>query len=133
MAGRKNSNRNLRAKMGIVLLSLGSLLMAAKLGLIALQLPHLLASLGIDTLGVHLALGLTLLRLLHTIVFNPRCDILVVCAILVLFSALVAIVAGLTLLRKRTWRQRNERVGQGLDKGLHKGFHPCRYQESDGG
>jgi hypothetical protein len=102
MAGRKNSNRNLRAKMGIVLLSLGSLLMAAKLSLIALQLPHLLACLGIDTLGVHLALGLALLRLLHTIVFNHAAIFSFVCAILVLFSALVAIVAGLTLLRKRT-------------------------------
>ncbi len=101
MAGRKNSNRNLRAKMGIVLLSMGSLLMAAKLSLIALQLPHLLASLGIDTLGV-LALGLALLRLLHTIVFNHAAIFSFVCAILVLFSALVAIVAGLTLLRKRT-------------------------------
>lgn len=102
MAGRENSNRNLRAKVGAVLLSLGSLLMAAKLGLIAVQLPQLLGSLGIDTLGVHMALGLALLRLLHTMIFNHAAIFSFVCAILVLFSALVAIVAGLTLLRKRT-------------------------------
>jgi hypothetical protein len=102
MAERENSNRNLRAKAGVVLLSLGALLMAAKLGLIAVQLPRLLASLGIDTLGVHMALGLTLLRLLHTIAFNHAAIFSFACAILVLFFALVAIVAGLTLLRKRT-------------------------------
>jgi hypothetical protein len=102
MAEGKNSNRNLRVKAGVVLLSLGALLMAARLSLIAAQLPRVLASLGIDTLGVHMALGLTLLRLLHTIAFNHAAIFSFVCAILVLFFALVAIVAGLTLLRKRT-------------------------------
>ena len=102
MAGRKNSNRNLRARAGVVLVSLGSLLMFAKLGLIVVQLPRLLASLGIDTLGVHIALALTLLRVFRTIAFDHAAIFSFVCAILVLFFALVAIVAGLTLLRKRT-------------------------------
>ena len=101
MAGHENSNRNLRARAGVVLLSLGSLLLLARLGLIALALPRLLASLGIDTFGVHVALGLTLLRVLQTIAFDHAAIFSFVCAILVLFFALVAIVAGLTLLRKR--------------------------------
>jgi hypothetical protein len=101
MAGHENSNRNLRARAGVVLVSLGSLLMFGKLGLIAVQLPRLLASLGIDIYGVRVALGLTLLRVLRTIAFDHTAIFSFGCAILVLFFALVAIVAGLTLLRKR--------------------------------
>ncbi len=100
MVGRQNSNRNLRARAGAVLLTLGSVFMLAKLGLFAFQLPRLMASLGIDTFGVHVALGLTLLRLVRTIAFDHTAIFSFVCAILLLFFALVAIVAGLTLLRK---------------------------------
>jgi len=100
MVGRRNSNRNLRARAGVVLLALGSALMLARLGLIAFQLPRLLASLGIDALGVHVALGLTLLRLVRTIAFDHTAIFSFACGILLLFFALVAIVVGLTLLRK---------------------------------
>jgi hypothetical protein len=102
MAGHENSNRNLRTRAGVVLLSLGSLVMLGKLGLLAVQLPCLVASLGIDTFGVHVALGLTLLRLIQTIAFDHAAIFSFVTALLVLFFALVAIVVGLALMRKRS-------------------------------
>jgi hypothetical protein len=102
MRGRENLNRNLRARAGVALLVLGSLLMLAKLGLLAVRFPELLATMGIDTLGVHVALGLTLLKVFRTIAFDHAAIFSVVCGILVLFFALVAIVAGLMLLRKGT-------------------------------
>jgi hypothetical protein len=101
MVGRNNSNANWKARTGVALLSLGSLLMLGRLGLFAVQVPRLLASLGIDTLGVRMAVGLTALRLFQTVAFNPAAILSVACAILVLFFALVAIVAGLSLLRRR--------------------------------
>ena len=101
MVAPKNLNPNWKTRTGVVLLSLGSLLMLGKLGLFAVQVPRLVASLGVDTLGVRAAVGLTALRALQTIAFNPGAILSVACAILVLFFALVAIVAGLSLLRKR--------------------------------
>ena len=101
MVTTKNMNANLRAQVGFVLLALGSLLMFGKLGLIAIQVPRLLASLGLDTLGIRAALGLTALRIYQTLAFNQAALLSLACALLVLFFALLAIVAGLTLLQKR--------------------------------
>jgi hypothetical protein len=101
MVAPNNLNPNWKTRTGVVLLSLGSLLMLGKLGLFAVQVPRLLASLGIDTLGVGAAVGLTALHAFQTIAFNPGAILSLACAILVLFFALVAIVAGLSLLRRR--------------------------------
>jgi hypothetical protein len=102
MAAPKNSNSNWKVRTGVALLSLGSLLMLGRLGLFAVQVPRLLASLSIvDTLGVRMAVGLTALRLFQTVAFNPAAILSLACAILVLFFALVAIVAGLSLLQRR--------------------------------
>ena len=82
-------------------MGLGSLLMLAKLGLVAARLPRLVASLGFNTLDSCVAIALTALRVLRTLVFDHAALLSFGSALLVLFSALVAIVAGLLLLRKR--------------------------------
>jgi len=101
MVAPNNSNSNWKARAGIALLALGSLLMLGRLGLFAVQVPRLLASLGIDTLGVRMAAGLAALRLFQAVAFNPAAMLSVACTILVLFFGLVAIVAGLSLLQRR--------------------------------
>jgi hypothetical protein len=102
MAGHENSNGNRKARTGVALLLLGSLVMLGKLGLLAVQLPCLMASLGVDVFGPRVALGLTLLRLIQTVAFDHAALFSFVSALLVLFFALVAIVVGLALMRKRT-------------------------------
>jgi len=100
MAQAKKAARNGRAQAGIVLTTLGFLLLFGKLGLIAAQLPQLMASLKIEALGVPTALSLCLLRLFRTIAFHPAALFPLVCGILVLSFALVGILSGLILLRK---------------------------------
>jgi hypothetical protein len=101
MVVENTSNTLWRARTGVVLVGLGCLLMFGRLGLFAVEVPRLLASLGIDTFGLRAALGLTALRIFQTIAFNPAAVFSFACAILVLFFALVAIVAGLSLLHSR--------------------------------
>jgi hypothetical protein len=79
---------------------LGSLLLFGKLGLIAAELPRLLASLGVEAMGVPAALTLSLLRLFRAIVFHPATLFSLACGILVLSLALIGILSGLILLRK---------------------------------
>jgi hypothetical protein len=101
MPGRENSGRNLRARAGVALLALGTLLMLAKVGWIAVRLQNMLEGFGIDTLGVHAALGMTLLKVFQTLAFDHAALLSAVCQILVLFFALAGILTGLMLLRKR--------------------------------
>jgi hypothetical protein len=101
MAGPTKAKWSPRAIAGVALLGTGSLLMAARLGLVALQVPRLMASLGFSALDACMAMALTALRLLRAVVFDPAAMLSFASALLVLFLALVAIVAGLLLLRKR--------------------------------
>jgi uncharacterized membrane protein len=102
MAQIKNSIPSRKARTGAVLLIVGAGLMFAKLGLIAAYLPRFLATLGIDALGAPAAAGLAILRFFRALAFHPAALLPVVCAILVLFFAMLSILSGLMLLRKRS-------------------------------
>jgi hypothetical protein len=102
MPGRENSNRNLRTRAGVILLGLGGLLMLANVGWIAVQVERFAASLGFGAFDSHTALALGLLRLLRTIAFDRAAMFSVFGDVLILCFALAGMLAGLTLLRKRT-------------------------------
>jgi hypothetical protein len=94
--------RNRKAPAGTALLVLGVVLLFGKLGLLAFELPRFVATLGIDALGIPAALSLSVLRLFRSIAFHPAALLPLVCGILVLSFALIGIVSGFILLRKRT-------------------------------
>jgi hypothetical protein len=94
--------RSPRARVGMVLLTFGVLLMAGNLGLAVAGIPHLLESLGIEALGAPAAVALALLKLMRTMAFQPAALLPFVYGMLVLFFALIGILSGLMLLRKRT-------------------------------
>jgi hypothetical protein len=100
--GKDLGGRNRRALAGTALLALGVLLLFGKLGLLAFELPRFVATLGIDALGIPAALSLSVLRLFRAIAFHPAALLPLVCGILVLSFALMGIVFGFILLRKRT-------------------------------
>jgi hypothetical protein len=102
MAQSTYSSRNGRKQMGLALIVLGSVLLFGKLGIIAANLPQFLASIGADAMGAPAALGLSLLRLCRAIAFHPAALLPLVCGILVLSFALMGILLGVLLLRKRT-------------------------------
>jgi hypothetical protein len=86
--------------MGTTLLTLGILLMLSNVGLVAANLPHFLASLGVEALGAPAAAALAVLKFFGTIAFHPAALLPFVCGILVLFLALAGILSGLILLRR---------------------------------
>jgi uncharacterized membrane protein len=102
MPGRKTSSRTSRARAGAALLTVGSVLMLGNVSWIAVRLAQLLASFGVDTLGLPVAASQTLLKLFRTIAFDPSALFSFGFGILVLFFALVGILSGLMLLRRRT-------------------------------
>jgi hypothetical protein len=102
MAHRNVHGRNLRARAGAVLLTVGILLMVGNLGLAVAGFPHFLQSLGIDALGVPAAAALAILKFFRTIAFHPAALLPFAYGILVLFFALAGTLSGLMLLRKRS-------------------------------
>jgi hypothetical protein len=101
MPERQMQNRNPRARAGAALLGLGTLMMLGNVSWIAVRLTQLLASFGADTVGLPVAASQTLLKLFRTVAFNPAALSSFGLGILILFLALVGIVSGLMLLRKR--------------------------------
>ena len=102
MAQARKGSRNGRTQVGIAFVTLGFLLLFGKLGVLAVQFPAFLTGLGIEALGIPAALSLSLLRLFRTIAFHPAALFPLVYGILVLSFALVGILSGLVLLRKRS-------------------------------
>jgi hypothetical protein len=103
MPQRNSSGSNRRAQLGIVLLTLGILLMLTNLGFVVASLPHLLANLGVEALGVPAAAALAILKFFQTLAFHPAALLPFVYGILVVVFALAGILSGLVLLRsKRT-------------------------------
>ena len=70
MAHRNADGRNLRARVGAVLLTVGILLMVGNLGLAAAGLPQFLQSLGIEALGLSSCRCFMMLKFFHTIAFR---------------------------------------------------------------
>jgi hypothetical protein len=99
--GKDLRGRNRTASAGTALLALGVLLLFGKLGLLAFELPRFVATLGIDAVGIPAAVSLSVLRLFRAIAFHPAALLPLVCGILVLSFALLGIVSGFILLRKR--------------------------------
>jgi hypothetical protein len=102
MTQRKSSGRNLKARIGASLITIGVLLLIGNLGLLAAGLPHFLTSLGIEALGAPSAAAMALLKLFRTLAFHPAALLPFVYGILVVFFALAGILSGLMLLRRRT-------------------------------
>jgi hypothetical protein len=98
----RNSGRNRRAQAGVALITIGFLLMFAKLGVLAVSFPHFLTSMGIEALGAPAAAALALLKFFRTLAFHPAALLPFVYGILVLSFALAGILSGLMLLRRRT-------------------------------
>src|SRR5271165_3030474 len=93
MPHRNTHGRNLRARLGAVLLTVGILLLAGNLGLALAGLPQLLESLGIEALGVPAAAALAIFKFLRTIAFHPAALLPFAYGILVLFFALAGILS----------------------------------------
>ncbi len=102
MAHRNAHGRNLRARVGAVLLTVGILLMVSNLGLAVAGLSPFLQSLGIEALGLPAAAALAILKFFRTIAFHPAALLPFAYGILVLFFALAGILSGLMLLRERS-------------------------------
>jgi hypothetical protein len=102
MRRRQTLNRTPRAMAGATLLSLGTLLMLGHVSWIAIRLAQLLTSFGADTVGLPVAASQTLLKLFRIAAFDPSALCMFGLGILVLFFALVGILSGLMLLRRRT-------------------------------
>jgi hypothetical protein len=102
MTQRKSSGRNLKARIGAILITIGVFLLIGNLGLLAAGLPHFLASLGIEALGAPSAAAMALLKLFRTLAFHPGALLPLVYGILVVFFAFAGILSGLMLLRRRT-------------------------------
>jgi hypothetical protein len=93
---------NPRTQVGLALISLGSVMLFGKLSLIVANLPQFLASIGVDALGAPAAFGLSVLRFVRALAFHPAALLPAVCGILVLSFALMGILFGVILLRRRT-------------------------------
>ena len=95
-------HQNRKAQTGRALLLSGIVLMLMGSAATASSVPHLLTTLSVDALGVPLAAAMALLRFLRTVAFHPFALFPYACGILVLFLALIGILAGLVLLRNQT-------------------------------
>jgi hypothetical protein len=103
MAQHNSSDRNRRAQIGTAFLAVGMLLLLSNVGLAAASLPHLLASLGVESMGVPAAAALAIFKFFRTLAFHPVALLPFVYGILVLFVALAGILSGLILrLRNRS-------------------------------
>jgi hypothetical protein len=103
MAQHNSSGRNRRAQIGSAFLTVGMLLLLSNVGLAAASLPHLLASLGVESMGAPAAAALAIFKFFRTLAFHPGALLPFVYGILVLFVALAGILSGLILrLRNRS-------------------------------
>jgi hypothetical protein len=91
-----------KTRAGEVLLAVSALLMLADLGLAAAGLPHFLATLGADAIGIPAAASLMILRFCQAVAFHPATLLPFACGILVVFLAFAGMLTGLILLSKRT-------------------------------
>jgi hypothetical protein len=93
---------NLKQMVGLGLLIAGSAVMLAYLGVLGFQVKTFLNSSPMDLLGCAAGLGLASLHFAQSVAFSPGLVFSFAYKILVLFSALAVILAGLALLHNRT-------------------------------
>ena len=95
---------NSKRIIGLALMIVGSIVMLAYVGMLALQVRAFLNASPADLLGSGIGLGLASVRLIPSLAFNHGAVFSWLGKMLVLFSALVVIVAGLALLQNRSAR-----------------------------
>lgn len=98
---RTSQTMNLNNITGALLLILGLAVMVASLSLLGFQFRGLLDNSPMDFFGSYVGLGLVSLRFVQSIVFHDGVVFSFASEILVLFSAIAAILAGLAQLQNR--------------------------------
>jgi hypothetical protein len=108
---------NSKRIIGLALLIVGSIVMLAYVGILALQVRAFLNASPSDLLGSGIGLGLASVRLIPSLAFNHGAVFSWLGKMLVLFSALVVIVAGLALLQNRSATASSGRLNAQQTKG----------------
>ena len=112
-SGAVNSKRII----GLALMIVGSIVMLAYVGILALQVRAFLNASPTDLLGSGIGLGLASVRLIPSLAFNHGALFSWLGKMLVSFSALGAIVAGLALLQNRSATASSGRLNAQQTKG----------------
>jgi hypothetical protein len=99
---RTSQTVNSKSITGLALMIVGSIVMLAYVGMLALQVRAFLNASPTDLLGSGIGLGLASVRLIPSLAFNHGALFSWLGKMLVSFSALVVIVAGLALLQNRS-------------------------------
>jgi hypothetical protein len=102
MAGNAISERNVNSHTGVILLGISSLILLANVGWFAIQLNRFAAGFGFDAVDRPIAIVLGGLQLLRIFAFNHEMTFCVITDILLLCVALGGMLAGFSMLWKRT-------------------------------
>jgi hypothetical protein len=102
MTQQPTSARNIRSKVGIGLLIIGSAVLVTYSAALAWQFQAALNSTAVNSLGCFGSIGLASLRAVRIVALDHRVLLSVLHRILVSCSALIVTLIGITLLRKRT-------------------------------
>jgi len=110
MANRKPNTNKQRGHVSTLLLTAGSIALVADLSFIAQPLTALLGRSKEGLLGVLPQLGMCLLNATHAIAFHQIAYIPLISRILVLFCAMVGLIAGVALRRPKSARPRIQTI-----------------------
>lgn len=102
MAPQQHAGYEKRGYMGRILVTLGSVALLADLSFLAQPLERLAARLSEGLFGLVPTIGLSFLNAARAIAFHQIDYFPLVSRILVLFSSMVAVIVGITLLRSRS-------------------------------
>jgi hypothetical protein len=104
MAPQQHAGYKKRGYMGRILVTLGSVALLADLSFLAQPLERLAARFSEGFFGLVPTLGLTFLNAARAVAFHQIDYFPLISRILVLFSAMVAVIVGIALLRSRSER-----------------------------
>jgi len=104
MAPQQHAGYKKRGYMGRILLTLGSVAMLADLSFLAQPLERLAARLGEGFFGLVPTVGMSFLNVARAIALHQIDYFSLISRILVLFSAMVAVIVGIALQRSRSER-----------------------------
>lgn len=102
MATRQSASSTKKGRLGGILVLLGLAALVADLAFLAVPLEHLLQRLRDGLFGVVPALGLTFLNAVRAVALHQLDYFSLISRILVLFSAMVAVIVGLALRRSHS-------------------------------
>jgi hypothetical protein len=104
MAPQRHAGNEKRGYMGKILVTLGSVALLGDLAFLLQPLERLAQKLGEGFFGFVPALGLSFLNAARAIAFHQTDYFPLIARILVLFTAMVAVIVGIALLRSRSAR-----------------------------